>query len=108
MKCEDTVIKGQKKLRKGYTTGTCAAAAAKAAAWMVLSGEEIREVKLTVPAKVTLFLEVEEIRREKDVVFCAVRKAPEMTRMLPMGFSSALKCEKRLRAMQSCGKCRFA
>ena len=41
---------------------------------MVLSGEEIREVKLTVPAKVTLFLEVEEIRREKDVVFCAVRK----------------------------------
>lgn len=74
MKCEDTVIKGQKKLRKGYTTGTCAAAAAKAAAWMVLSGEEIREVKLTVPAKVTLFLEVEEIRREKDVVFCAVRK----------------------------------
>lgn len=68
------VRKGQKKLRKGYTTGTCAAAAAKAAAYMLLSGEEIREVKLLVPAGMELLLETEELFRTPDAVSCAVRK----------------------------------
>lgn len=71
---EQTVVKGQKVLKKGYTTGTCAAAAAKAAAEMFFSGEEIREVQITVPAGDVLFLEVEEIIRKGDRVSCAVRK----------------------------------
>lgn len=71
---KQTVIKGQKELKRGYTTGTCAAAAAKAAAIMLFSGEEVREVRLTVPAGETLFLEVEETVRHFDVVSCAVRK----------------------------------
>ena len=71
---KQTVIKGQKELKRGYTTGTCAAAAAKAAAIMLFSGEEIREVRITVPAGETLLLEVEEIVRHSDVVSCAVRK----------------------------------
>lgn len=68
------VWKGQKELRTGYTTGSCAAAAAKAAVGMLLSGEEIRHVSLMTPKGIRLYLDVEEITREKDSVRCAVRK----------------------------------
>ena len=61
-------------LQKGYTTGSCAAAAAKAAAEMLLSGEEIRQVRLLTPKGIELYLELEEIMRKKSEVSCAVRK----------------------------------
>lgn len=64
----------QKKLRTGYTTGSCAAAAAKAAARMLLSGEEVRNVVLMTPKQVRLYLEVENISVGKDTVSCAVQK----------------------------------
>jgi len=38
-----------KRLKKGYTTGTCAAAAAKASAQMLLSGEVVKEVEVKLP-----------------------------------------------------------
>ena len=48
-------------LRLGFTTGSCAAAAAKAAAGMLFSGEEIRQVRLMTPKGIELYLDVEEI-----------------------------------------------
>lgn len=61
-------------LRYGWTTGSCAAAAAKAAVRMLLSGEEIRHVRLMTPKGIELYLEVESITRMPDQVRCAVRK----------------------------------
>lgn len=61
-------------LRFGYTTGSCAAAAAKAAARMLFSGEEIRSVELMTPKGIRLFLDVEQITRTPEYVKCAVRK----------------------------------
>ena len=61
-------------MRYGFTTGSCAAAAAKASAEMLLSGEEIRQVRLLTPKGIELYLELEEIMRTKSEVSCAVRK----------------------------------
>ena len=47
MKLEEYVYRDQKRLRCGYTTGSCAAAAAKAAAQMLLSGERVDQVALS-------------------------------------------------------------
>ena len=70
--------------RLGYTTGSCAAAAAKAAAWMLLTGRECRHVTLTVPKGLTLELELRDIRRGEEFVSCAVEKDsgddPDVTR----------------------------
>ena len=43
------VYKNNKKMRMGYTTGSCAAAASKAAAWMLLHGQILPEVELMTP-----------------------------------------------------------
>lgn len=70
---EYAIIKG-KCLRCGYTTGSCAAAAAKAAAQMLLSGESLAVVTLLTPKGLTLELEPEDILRQPDAVSCAIRK----------------------------------
>lgn len=61
-------------LRYGWTTGSCAAAAAKAAAKMLLSGEEIRCVRLLTPKGIELYLDVESAVQRQESVECAVRK----------------------------------
>lgn len=52
------VYKNNKKMRMGYTTGSCAAAASKAAAWMLLHGQILPEVELMTPKGIGLHLEV--------------------------------------------------
>ena len=68
------VIKDGKSLRLGYTTGSCATAAAKAAARMLLTGEITDTVSILPPKGIPLTLEVLEITRESQKVSCAIRK----------------------------------
>ncbi len=68
------VIKDRKRLRLGYTTGSCAAAAAKAAARMLLTGQEVEEAALLTPKGILLHLLIEDVTRTADCVRCAVRK----------------------------------
>lgn len=71
---EQFVEKDGKRLRLGYTTGSCAAAAAKAAAWMLLTGREKSTVTLDTPKGIRLELPVLDIRRSENAVSCAIRK----------------------------------
>lgn len=68
------IRKDGKQLRLGFTTGSCAAAAAKAAAWMLLSGTDRKTIQLQTPAGIILDLPVLAIKREADAVSCAIRK----------------------------------
>ena len=63
-----------KNLRCGYTTGSCATAASKAAAVMLLTGERIELVHIDTPKGVVLNLEPLEVKRSDDYVSCAIRK----------------------------------
>lgn len=63
-----------KNLRCGYTTGSCATAAAKAAATMLLSGEPVASVRIDTPKGIVLDLEPLEVERREDYVSCAIRK----------------------------------
>ena len=63
-----------KQLRLGYTTGSCAAAASKAAAIMLLTGKRVDNIKLLTPKGIELDLAVEDITIKKDSVSCAIRK----------------------------------
>jgi cobalt-precorrin-5B (C1)-methyltransferase len=71
---EQYVVKEGKKLRLGYTTGSCAAAAAKAAAYMLLTGRRMETIRIRTPKGIVLNLEVLEIRMEPDRVSCAIAK----------------------------------
>ena len=63
-----------KALRKGYTTGSCATAAAKVAALMVLRQHIIHQVSIVTPSGVTLRLNVESPHIEGQQGIAAIRK----------------------------------
>lgn len=63
-----------KNLRCGYTTGSCATAAAKAAATMLLTGERVEVIRIDTPKGITLDLEPLEVERGSKYVSCAIRK----------------------------------
>lgn len=71
---EEYVQKGVRKLRCGYTTGSCAAAAAKAAAFMLLRREILPRVSLVTPKGIALELDTEEPTISADFASCGIRK----------------------------------
>lgn len=68
------VWKENKKLRCGYTTGSCAAAAAKASLFTMLSGTVPSHVELLTPKGIRLCLEVENLVQGDGWVSCGIRK----------------------------------
>jgi cobalt-precorrin-5B (C1)-methyltransferase len=71
---EKYVIKDGKRLRLGYTTGSCAAAASKAAAWMLLTGKKKEKIDIRTVSGVDLSLDVRDITVGEDFVSCAIEK----------------------------------
>ncbi len=65
---------GKQRLRCGFTTGTCAAAAARGAAEFLTRGNWPGAVELTTPAGVPVRVALEETQSGPDWASCAVRK----------------------------------
>ena len=65
---------GQKRLRCGYTTGTCAAAAARGAAEYLLTGQWAAAIRVDTPAGVEVEAELLERSGGADWAACAVQK----------------------------------
>lgn len=63
-----------KNLKCGYTTGSCATAAAKAAAMMLLTGTRVEVVRIDTPKGIVLDLEPMDIICTDEYVSCAIRK----------------------------------
>jgi len=63
-----------KQLRLGYTTGTCAAAAAKAASQMLLEGQKVEEVSILTPMGIEVDILVTEAKLENGICTCYVHK----------------------------------
>ena len=71
---DEYIYHGKEKLRCGYTTGSCAAAASKAAAEMLLTGEFVHETQLMTPKGIELHLPTENAEISEVFASCAVRK----------------------------------
>ena len=71
---EQYIYRGGQKLRCGYTTGSCAAAASGAAAEMLISGEVSEFSEIMTPKGVPLKLEVLDAAISTDYAKCAIKK----------------------------------
>lgn len=92
------VIKDNKKMRFGYTTGSSAAAAAKAAAEMLFSGKDVPVVELLTPNGITLYLEVLDAKCGQKSCSCAIQKDggddPDVTSGLRI-YANVTLCERQ-------------
>ena len=74
MAFEHYVLSGQRKLRCGYTTGTCAALAAAGAAEYLLSGTAPETLRLKTPAGLTVSVAPRSCALFSDHAICTVEK----------------------------------
>ena len=74
MAFEHYIYTGTKKLRCGYTTGSCAALAAKAACEMLLSGALARRASILTPGGLPVEVDVADASVGEGFAQCAVRK----------------------------------
>lgn len=65
---------GRRRMRCGYTTGTCAAAAARAAAEFLLTKKWPETVVIETPAGIAVHAEIEETGASAEAAWCGVRK----------------------------------
>lgn len=71
---EEYVYIDGKKYRRGYTTGSCAAAAAKASTYMLFNKDKIEYINIDTPKGIQLTLKVENIELEKNYAICSIQK----------------------------------
>ena len=61
-------------MRYGFTTGSCATAASKAATYMLLTGKLKQNITIQTPKGILFHAEILEITRSEKEVTCAVKK----------------------------------
>ena len=71
---EEYVYIDGKKYRRGYTTGSCATAASKAATYMLLTKKKIKTINIDTPKGIPLTLDVQNISLNNDYVECSIKK----------------------------------
>ncbi len=64
----------EESVKNGFTTGSCSAAAAKAAAYMLLSGRRKETITIDTPKGIVYEPVIEKIERFENEVICAVKK----------------------------------
>lgn len=61
-------------MRYGFTTGSCSAAAAKAAAYMLISGTKKEDITITTPKGIIFHAQIVNIKIQENTVSCSVIK----------------------------------
>ncbi|WP_250673835.1 cobalt-precorrin-5B (C(1))-methyltransferase CbiD [Paraclostridium ghonii] len=71
---EEYVYIDGKKYKRGYTTGSCATGAAKAATYMLLTKDTLETINIDTPKGIPLTLKVENVNINNEFVQCSIQK----------------------------------
>ncbi|HBF6039925.1 TPA: cobalt-precorrin-5B (C(1))-methyltransferase CbiD [Clostridioides difficile] len=71
---EEYVYIDGKKYRRGYTTGSCATGASKAAVYMLITKNRINTINIDTPKGIPLLLKVDNINISDTFVECSIKK----------------------------------